>query len=329
MEGPEDVQTYKDSLHSFSVGQLVFAKVKGFPAWPARVMGIGLGNGCKYSVFFFGTHQTGTVKESHLWPYNKSTAARFCTEKMNRRPDFAKGMHQMNQEKSGWDQGLTIKLKEVRVMLANSKDAIRCAKGPEARVRVKSLPRITGEAGESEQQMKNGRIKKMAVKVRAMGMMKPRGESLGCEICSKRSLTAGEMAVHTAEEHLKALRIDLLKTDIRQKNVKSTERRGAAKQKMARGGCVEAWDEKTTCHNDVRYSKGIRSVITKEALKKTVESQKRMICSGEDSDDEVTFNYVGKEVVDKDAMKEMNEDTEDEEERSIDENSIEQSQEQR
>ena len=234
MEELEPLQTSDDSLQSFPVGRLVFAKVKGFPAWPAKVLGAGLGSGCKYSVFFFGTQQTGSVRESHLWPYNESNAAKFCSDKLKKRPDFAKGMHQMKLEESGWEHDSVIKLKEVKVMLPKSKDAIRkCARDHEARVRMNSLPRMTGKTGEAGQQMKTGGIKTMAVKGGAMGKMKPKGKSDGCEICSKRFSMAGEVAVHTEEEHLRYLRINLLKTSLGQKNIKSRVSKGVAKKKMA------------------------------------------------------------------------------------------------
>ena len=279
MEELEHLQTSDDSLQSFPVGRLVFAKVKGFPASPAKVLGARLRSGCKYSVFFFGTQQTGSVKESHLWPYNKSNAAKFCTEKMKKRPDFAKGMHQMKLEESGREHDSVIKLKEVKVMLPKSKDAIRkCARDHEARVRMNSLPRMTGKTGEAGQQMKTGGIKTMAVKGGAMGKMKPKGKSLsthGCEICSKRFSMAGEVAVHTAEEHLKDLRINLLKTSLGQKTIKSRVSKGVAKQKMVGGGRVEVWEANPTRHGDVRFSKGIKSVGTKQAQIMAVENRKK------------------------------------------------------
>ena len=178
MEALENLQSSKDFLpQSFPVGQLVFAKVKGFPAWPAKVIGVGSGNGCKSSVFFFGTHQTGKVKESHLWLYNKSNADKFCTEKMKKMPDFAKGMYQMNQEGSGWEHDSVIKLKEVKVMLPNSKDAIRkCARDHDARVRISGATAKPEEAG---QRFKNvGIKKKMEVKGRTVLKMKPKEKSL-------------------------------------------------------------------------------------------------------------------------------------------------------
>ena len=119
MEELEHLQTSDDSLQSFPVGRLVFAKVKGCPAWPAKVLAARLRSGCKYSVFFFGTQQTGSVRESHLWPYNESNAAKFCSDKLKKRPDFANGMHQMNLEESGWEHDSVTKLKEVKVPLGS------------------------------------------------------------------------------------------------------------------------------------------------------------------------------------------------------------------
>ncbi|KAJ8981811.1 hypothetical protein NQ317_007397 [Molorchus minor] len=41
---------------SFKVGDKVFAKVKGYPPWPAQIIGE---NGKKYNVEFYGTGETG------------------------------------------------------------------------------------------------------------------------------------------------------------------------------------------------------------------------------------------------------------------------------
>ena len=65
-----------DDRQNFLVGQRVFAKIKGYQAWPAMVTSVGNGSerGCKYSVLFYGTLQTGKVKGSQMWMYNKSNA---------------------------------------------------------------------------------------------------------------------------------------------------------------------------------------------------------------------------------------------------------------
>lgn len=45
---------------SFSVGDMVFAKVRGYPAWPARISSIADARPAtlKYNVYFFGTAET-------------------------------------------------------------------------------------------------------------------------------------------------------------------------------------------------------------------------------------------------------------------------------
>jgi len=302
MEEADHQQTSEESHQRFSVGQLVFAKVKGFPAWPAKVISVRRGNGCKYSVFFFGTQQTGTVKESHLWPYNKSNAAKFCTEKMNKRVDFAKGVYQISQEECGWEPVSVSKMKAVRVMLPNSKAAIS----------------MWADDHEGRASMERRKVKLNK-------------KNNGCEICSERFSTAKEATVHMAEDHLKDLRIGLQNTFLRKMTIVSSQSKVATKKKVVGGGRVEVWEANTTCCNDVGYSKGIRSVGTKGALLKTVgsnfEGRKRLSCAEGDSDDEVTFNYMEEGVVDKDAVREMNEDTDEEVDGTIDDTSIEQSQE--
>uniref|UniRef100_A0A671UFH7 PWWP domain-containing protein n=1 Tax=Sparus aurata TaxID=8175 RepID=A0A671UFH7_SPAAU len=44
----------------FKPGDLVFAKMKGFPHWPARK---------RVPVYFFGTHQIGHLPPENIVPY--------------------------------------------------------------------------------------------------------------------------------------------------------------------------------------------------------------------------------------------------------------------
>jgi hypothetical protein len=60
------------------VDDLVFAKVKGYHPWPARVTGLVTGPAsasatAKIEVFFFGTYQTAQVRKEDVWLYNERT----------------------------------------------------------------------------------------------------------------------------------------------------------------------------------------------------------------------------------------------------------------
>uniref|UniRef100_A0A6G5AEG5 Putative transcription coactivator n=1 Tax=Rhipicephalus microplus TaxID=6941 RepID=A0A6G5AEG5_RHIMP len=58
---------------SFNVGDRVFAKVRGYPPWPARVEDC-IGDKSKpkaqkYSVLFYGTYETATLGPKDLFAY--------------------------------------------------------------------------------------------------------------------------------------------------------------------------------------------------------------------------------------------------------------------
>uniref|UniRef100_A0A4W4ET90 PWWP domain-containing protein n=1 Tax=Electrophorus electricus TaxID=8005 RepID=A0A4W4ET90_ELEEL len=63
----------KPLKHTFNPGDVVFAKMKGYPFWPARVRTIAEGDAPqnKVPIFFYGTHQTTTLVPKdivHYWP---------------------------------------------------------------------------------------------------------------------------------------------------------------------------------------------------------------------------------------------------------------------
>ncbi|XP_061619766.1 trichohyalin-like isoform X2 [Phyllopteryx taeniolatus] len=53
----------------FKAGDLVFAKMKGFPYWPARISKSDEAQKKRVAVFFFGTHQIGHLTPKHIVPF--------------------------------------------------------------------------------------------------------------------------------------------------------------------------------------------------------------------------------------------------------------------
>ena len=70
---------------------LVFAKVRGYPAWPARITGATWG---KYTVFFYGTYEVGSMKPEEIWPYNHKNLQRFGPPNM-RKKGYSEGLYQI------------------------------------------------------------------------------------------------------------------------------------------------------------------------------------------------------------------------------------------
>nr|XP_002126354.1 hepatoma-derived growth factor-related protein 2-like [Ciona intestinalis] len=62
----------KNSMQ-YNAGDLIFAKMKGYPHWPARIDDLPEGAvkppARKYPIFFFGTHETGFLAAHEVYPY--------------------------------------------------------------------------------------------------------------------------------------------------------------------------------------------------------------------------------------------------------------------
>ena len=84
----------------YNIGDHVFAKVRGFAAWPAKVTSADAPGGIeKFSVVFYGTRREfANVAAKDLWIYSDVHKAKFATPAHTKKVKFAKGMDEIENE---------------------------------------------------------------------------------------------------------------------------------------------------------------------------------------------------------------------------------------
>lgn len=67
------------NLRVYKKGDLIFAKMKGHPFWPARIETTSkeILSKKKYNIFFYGTHDTSMLKSETIVPYNEETKTKY------------------------------------------------------------------------------------------------------------------------------------------------------------------------------------------------------------------------------------------------------------
>ncbi|XP_068622015.1 PC4 and SFRS1-interacting protein-like isoform X2 [Battus philenor] len=80
-------------VREYKSGDFIFAKVKGYPAWPARVQRM---NGKKYFVYFYGTGETANLPPNMIFDYAENKD-KFLTKTVKRK-DFNLGVKQIEYD---------------------------------------------------------------------------------------------------------------------------------------------------------------------------------------------------------------------------------------
>eukprot|EP00088_Acartia_fossae_P037498 TRINITY_DN386_c0_g1_i5.p1 TRINITY_DN386_c0_g1~~TRINITY_DN386_c0_g1_i5.p1 ORF type:complete len:445 (+),score=124.00 TRINITY_DN386_c0_g1_i5:59-1393(+) len=123
----------------FTVGDLVFGKVKGYPPWPARI--ISMASKDRYKIYFYGTYETASLKNEDIWIYNADNKEKFASKNMKRK-GYPEGMDQLenNPEIAGIEDDVPLSDLKSTPTVSSTTPAIADSKSKKAQSAAKDTP---------------------------------------------------------------------------------------------------------------------------------------------------------------------------------------------
>ena len=180
------------------LGDLVFAKVKGYSPWPARITGLGLKD--RYEIFFYGTYQTAAVKSKDMWLYTQETKEQFGSIKRKSK-GYAEGIDELENtpeiapvEEDFDENGLFSNTQQSKEPLALVKAPKKLTKATEKYKEIVKNPMSAKKAVSKQVRRTAGNISKEVNPVKSAAEKLP-----GEEISGKRKSTKSQREEPTSQ----------------------------------------------------------------------------------------------------------------------------------
>lgn len=82
----------------FITGDLIFAKIKGYSAWPAKILSIAEKKLLIFTVHFYGSRQEGICRINDFPHYDEYSKKKICQGKLTTNKSFFQAMEEIEKE---------------------------------------------------------------------------------------------------------------------------------------------------------------------------------------------------------------------------------------